>query len=50
MKTKVFIYLFEEGLKCIGTCLPHLRVDVTTELRHDLKQCSVMVHKAAAEL
>lgn len=49
-KSLVSVYLFEEGLECIVTCLLHLSVDVSTALRHDLKQCSVVVHKAAAEL
>lgn len=44
------VYLFEESFKCIVTCLLHLSVDVSTELGHDLKQSSVVVHKAAAEL
>lgn len=44
------VYLFEEGLECIVTCVLHLVVDVSTELRHDLEQCSVVVQEAAAEL
>lgn len=47
---KESLYLLEEGFKCIGTCLLQLRVDMTTEMRRNLKQGSVMVHEAAAEL
>lgn len=42
--------LFEKGLQCVVTRLLHLSVDVSTELGHDVKQSSVMIHQAAAEL
>lgn len=44
------VYLFQKGLEGKGTPPLHLSIDMSTELRHDLKQHSVMVHKAAAEL
>lgn len=46
----VSVYLFEEGLECIVTCVLHFRVDVSTEFRHDLEQRPVVVQEAAAEL
>lgn len=44
------LYLLQEGLEGEGTGLPHLRVDVATQLRHDLEHVPVVVHEEAAEL
>ena len=43
-------YLFEERLERVETSLLHLRVDVSTQLGHDLEYGSVVVHQAAAKL
>lgn len=44
------LYLLQEGLEGEGTGPPHLRVDMATQLRHDLKHVPVVVHEEAAEL
>lgn len=44
------LYLLQEGLEGEGAGLPHLRVDMATQLGHDLEHVPVVVHEEAAEL